>query len=119
MQRKVNILGTMWVVHTKVSAESDKELRDRFGYCSHMGHRIVIADLLTVEDWKEEPEDIREAQERQTMRHEVIHAFLDESGLRGSSNAVNAWAINEEMVDWIASQYPKIKKVFELLKCED
>lgn len=119
MQRKVNILGTKWVVYTKVPYESDKDLKGRFGYCSHMGRKIVIADLLTDEDWKDEPEDVREAQERQTLRHEIIHAFLDESGLKGSTAAVNAWAENEEMVDWIASQYPKIKKVFELLKCED
>ena len=36
-------------------------------------------------------------------------------GLTSSSNGVDCWAKNEEMVDWIAIQYPKIKKVFKQL----
>ena len=47
------------------------------------------------------------------LRHEIIHAFLNESGLSDSSNSVEAWAKNEEMVDWFAIQSPKIFKVFQ------
>lgn len=43
-----------------------------------------------------------------TIRHELIHAFLYESGLNGST-----WSDNEDMVDWFANQIPKIEMVEE------
>ena len=48
----------------------------------------------------------------------MIHAFLAESGL--SANALSnytSWAENEEMVDWIAIQFPKILEVFKEADC--
>lgn len=47
----------------------------------------------------------------QVVRHEVVHAFLFESGLGNDS-----WAANEEIVDWIAAMFPKLKDAFEQLK---
>ena len=43
-------------------------------------------------------------------RHEIIHAFLYESGLASSCD----WAC-EEMVDWLAIQAPKLFKEFKTL----
>lgn len=40
---------------------------------------------------------------RHVLRHEVVHAFLYESGLDNQ-----AWAENEEIVDWISIQLDKI-----------
>ena len=40
-------------------------------------------------------------------------------GLTSSSNGVEKKKKNEEMVDWIAIQYPKIKKVFQQLGCDE
>ena len=45
--------------------------------------------------------------DKSVLRHEIIHAFLDECGLMSSSE----WARNEEMVDWFALQWHKINKV--------
>ena len=42
------------------------------------------------------------------LRHEIIHAFLFESGLECNSLKTYNWAENEEMVDWFAIQSPKI-----------
>lgn len=48
------------------------------------------------------------------LRHEIMHAFLNESGLSDSSNRFDgAWAKNEEMVDWLAIQSPKIFSTFK------
>ena len=45
---------------------------------------------------------------------EVCFAFFNESGLASSSFGIEGpWAKNEEMVDWIALQGPKIYKVWE------
>lgn len=50
------------------------------------------------------------------LRHEILHAFLFESGLDASSIATyGAWAINEEMVDWFAIQSPKIFAAYQNL----
>lgn len=47
--------------------------------------------------------------DKSISRHEIIHAFLDESGLMNSSE----WARNEEMVDWFALQWYKIAEVIK------
>lgn len=118
MEKKVNILGTTYAVHTSVDVNSDPSLKNLFGYCCATERKIVIADMNTIENWKGESNESKAEIVRQTMRHELIHAFLAESGLRGSTNDVQAWATNEEMVDWIAIQYPKMKKIFAELGCE-
>lgn len=45
-------------------------------------------------------------------RHEIIHAFLYESGLD-----VESWARNEEIVDWLALQIPKMVRIFKEVNC--
>jgi len=48
-------------------------------------------------------------------RHEIVHAFLYESGLDCNSLKQYNWAENEEMVDWFAIQGPKIFKIYKEL----
>ena len=50
---------------------------------------------------------------RQVTRHEIIHAFLFESGLDISSGKADNWAVNEEMVDWFCIQIPKIQRCMQ------
>lgn len=50
-----------------------------------------------------------EIQEQKNIRHEIVHAFLFESGLAENSD----WAQNEEMVDWVAKQGPKLLKAWQ------
>ena len=118
MVKTVSILGTKYKVHTGVPVSNDKDLENRFGYCSYNEHRIVVADLNTISGWTNESESVKLIQTNATLRHEIIHAFLFESGLNGSSTSVESWACNEEMVDWFAMQMPKMIKVFEQLGCE-
>lgn len=40
--------------------------------------------------------------------HEIVHAFFFESGLGGESD----YAQNEELVDWIARQGPKLYRAW-------
>lgn len=84
------------------------------GYCNSFAKEIVVCDLSTKEDWKDETKEMIDICQKQTLRHEIVHAFLSESGLQ--SNAHNnewSWAYNEEMVDWIALQGIKIYKAWE------
>lgn len=60
----------------------------------------------------------QESYYKKVLRHELMHAFLNESGLSANSTVPDcAWAKNEEMVDWFAIQSPKIFKVFSEAGC--
>ncbi len=109
----INILGTYYTVIVKKHDE-DPQFEHNDGYCSSFAKEIVICDLKSRDEWKDEPDKtISEAQKR-TLRHEIVHAFFEESGL--AQNAIcpdKAWARNEEMIDWIAIQGEKIYKAWK------
>lgn len=111
---KINVLGTEYNVTIKKYDEDETFKRyEVSGYCSYTDHEIVLCDMATFPDWENETDRVRESQMRTTLRHEIVHAFLGESGLSANSNESDAWARNEEMVDWIAIQGPKIYKAWQ------
>lgn len=114
---KINILGTDYEIKMKVKQEDDKQLENRLGYENPLKKQIVIADIKNLEGWKDEPDECIREEEKLTLRHEIIHAFFEESGLSWSSLQVQNWSVNEEMVDWIAIQFPKILKAFKDADC--
>ncbi len=79
------------------------------GYCDHTSKMICIEDGSSYKDDIDVSDKI-EVLLKQTLRHEMIHCFLHESGLDFSSD----WAKNEEMVDWFALQFPKLLKAMAL-----
>ena len=88
------------------------------GYCDNNKKYIAILNLKSLPEWENEPEQSIIRQEKEAIRHEIIHAFLNESGLGWNTFAQEkAWAKNEEMVDWIAIQFPKILKAFKDADC--
>ena len=107
--KKINILGTEWKII--ICKEEESELLN--GKC-----RDGATDDSTRTIWICEKKEGCELQDyemwkRLTLRHEIFHAFLFESGLDASSHWYSgAWATNEEMIDWLAIQSPKIFKVF-------
>ena len=110
MKNKVNILGTEYKVEFR-SIEKDANLKNCDGYTD------VSVNLIVCLDKKREDGDIVNIKSNQhrVLRHEIIHAFMHESGLWFNSGSVENWAVNEEMTDWIAIQFPKIYKVFKEL----
>ncbi|WP_342756748.1 hypothetical protein [Kineothrix sedimenti] len=108
----VNILGTKYEISEEDFDQPELKGKNRSGYCFFSAKKIVIEDLNTDDDWKVEPIEIQRYQRGNILRHEIIHAFLFESGLIQNSAECNAWAVNEEMVDWLALQSPKIYRVF-------
>lgn len=105
--RKVKILGAEWTVQYRDKSEDPLlELYD--GYTDNSTRTITVRNGL---DENSEIKDF-DSFRRSITRHEVIHAFLYESGLDTDSHSpIGAWAVNEEMVDWIAIQLPKIADV--------
>lgn len=112
MKDKINVLGTEYSIIFKddeeVCKDMDVPVGECGGYCNAYNHSIVIARLDKCEDG----DIVRETLQKENMRHEITHAFLNESGLSDNSNKAECWAKNEEMVDWFAIQSPKIYKVF-------
>ena len=117
MTKSVRILGATYKVRLCVPYDKDPSLKGRFGYTSFPDKLIVIADICTIPGWEEASDNEFLDTFCTTIRHEIIHAYLAESGLTGSSNSVENWAMNEEMVDWFAIQFPKILETFEKLDC--
>ncbi len=109
---KVNILGTEYTVEKHDFNDPELKNKNRMGYCFYDAKQIVYEDLDTDDDWKNESVEVKENREKTTLRHEIFHAFLFESGLAQNSDECRAWAVNEEMIDWFAIQSPKIYKVF-------
>jgi len=102
----ISILGTEWSVLER-SAKDDPLLTDCDGYCDWTTKRIVVEREM------EGNLGNMDVYVRKVKRHEIVHAFLDESGLAESSGETSAWARNEEMVDWIARTGPKIFKAWQ------
>ena len=121
MTRMVDILGTEYRIEThKVSEDSYLKENHLAGYCCEDNKLIVIADMSEEEYFTGMDEVAQKVYYKKTLRHEVIHAFLNESGLSDNASIpVFAWAKHEEMVDWIAIQFPKIRKVFAKVGCDE
>ncbi|MCR8969281.1 hypothetical protein [Facklamia sp. 7083-14-GEN3] len=105
---KVNVLGTEYTVIQESDDERGKlSIQSNYdGYCDFTSKTIYISDIS--EDNGYIKDNLLEHRNR-TIRHELVHAFLYESGLDHNSD----WARNEEIVDWVAIQFPKLKTMFE------
>jgi len=101
--KTVDVLGVPYAIIEGNKAK-DPALEKADGYCDHTVKVCVIDNLLKTPD---SVADI-EAYKKQVTRHELIHAFLFESGL-----GCESWGGNEEIVDWIAFQFPKMLHAFE------
>lgn len=114
LKNSVNILGTKYTITIK-DYKDDKffQLDEAAGYCAFTDKAIVICNMETFPNWDNESERACENSMKTTLRHEIIYAFLNESGLAANSNETEAWARNEEMVDWFAIQGPKIAKIWQ------
>lgn len=107
----VDILGTRYTIRKGVTEKEIPGLSTSDATTDWSSKIIYIREYRKssgLEDFK--------MYEKSVIRHEVVHAFLYESGLDSCSERFDeGWAVNEEMVDWIAIQFPKICKVFEQL----
>ena len=112
--KKVNILGTDYKIIVKRYDEDEAFARRGIdGYCNGLTKEIVLCDMATYNGWEyEDGETIKQAN-KLVLRHEIVHAFFNESGLMDSAFSVeNPWSKNEEMIDWIALQGEKIYRAW-------
>ena len=111
----VNILGSDWVIHVTDLVKSPIYSRFKVdGLTLSDTKEIVITDCSYADSWTSDREKVTFF--KKVARHEIIHAFLAESGLEECTLQYNkAWSQNEEMIDWFAIQLPKIFNVYKEL----
>lgn len=97
--KKINILGTEYILIRR-DTKDDVKLANNNGYCETYSKKLVVANI---DDDEQNLENVEMFVDK-VIRHEIVHAFLHESGLDNNSD----WARNEEVVDWIALQLPRL-----------
>lgn len=101
---KTNILGKEYIINLNTPREI---LTDCDGTCSRYDKTISMVDIDEIFDGGG-TEIGRRERYAEGLRHEIIHAFFEESGL-------DEYSENEELVQWLAIQFPKIAEVFGIL----
>lgn len=107
-EKAVQILGITY----SITYASKRELPKRFDDCD--GETDEFTKEIFVNDQSDDEGVSHTIKNKSALvmkdtRHELIHAFLCESGLAENSD----WAQNEEVVDWIARQFPKLFETFK------
>ena len=100
---KVNILGSEWTVRSATEAE-DPRLEGKNGFTDWTTRLICLerelqGDIGSMETYM-----------NKVIRHELIHAFMDESGF-GDCFEHKDFGQEETVVDWFAYQMPKIMEL--------
>lgn len=101
----INILGSQYTITRN---HNDPRLENIDGFCDETTKEIVV-ETYEGDDGKPGIKAKLDVQRKKNVRHELVHAFLFECGLAENSD----WAQNEELVDWIAIQGPKIWKAWQ------
>lgn len=100
----IDILGTKYKIVKNAEEKDYPQLKECDGFTDFSIKKIVVADF----DKDESSIDDLEWYKNKVLRHEIVHAFIHESGLAENCD----WARNEEMTDWIAIQFEKMLRVF-------
>lgn len=107
MDKTVNILGTFYNISVR-SENEDMLLKNCDGYCDKTTKQIVVLKVNKDNSTLHNPDWYS----KKVLRHEIVHAFLIESGLQENVN----WD-EELIVDWIAAQGQKVYKAWQEADC--
>lgn len=102
---KIDVLGTEYTVTYKRPHE-DTLLETALGYCDPTSKTIIILDHKP-EDRRTQTYDRPDIAMSNALRHELVHAFLYESGLE-------AYYEDEVLVNWISLQFDKLREAFSI-----
>lgn len=97
---KINILGTDYDI---ILDNENPKMKDSDGFCEWVAKKIIITDSYRND------EDVLENIDEyihKVIRHEAFHALFAEMGIK-------KWMQDEELVDMLAMQYPKIRAIMD------
>ena len=99
--QRIDILGTVYEIRYEDLLDADYD-----GRCDYTSKTIIIRN-----DNENCLGDFKRLQKRQ-LRHEIIHAFMAESGLQANWQHAEQFGHDETTVDWFAIQHEKIHEAF-------
>ena len=100
----ISILGELYTIYIR-RTEDDANLKDSDGYTDFSAKEIVMRDINSISFTIKNPM----VYWNKVLRHEILHAFIRESGICEYFDEMD----EEQIVDWVAYQFPKIQKVYE------
>ena len=109
---KINVLGTEYDVDLLEERDETMQAMNCDGYVDDSIKEIKVLKIKKDNDVTKKKEPIK--YQNTILRHEIIHAFLYESGIDSGMQFHN-----EECVDFFAMQLPKIIKIFEESNCKE
>lgn len=109
--KTANILGTEYKIIFDVPDEEMPE--DADGCMDQSIQTIKIAEFESDRNTIQDMDSYR----KKVLRHEIVHAFLYESGMWNNSGSTNCWGMDETITDWIAIQSPKLFQAFKEADC--
>lgn len=105
IMKKINMLGTEYSIET----DDTLEKTGIDGLCKEYNKQITIRNLGSMLN-NDDSTDTKKIRFNEVLRHEIIHAFFCESGLDNYNN-------DEQLVSWIANQFPKLVQTFKEADC--
>ncbi len=109
---KINVLGTEYDVELLEERDETMQAMNCDGYVDDSIKEIKVLKIKKDNDVTKKKEPIK--YQNTILRHEIIHAFLYESGID-----LGMQFHSEECVDFFAMQLPKIIKIFEESNCKE
>ena len=106
---KINVLGTTYTVYAQTENENSN-LHCADAYCDTSVKEILINSEFDKDATIAKPEYYL----KKIVRHEIIHAFMYESGLDEQATFDDEHF--EQMVDWIAIQHEKLHAIYQQLE---
>lgn len=103
---KINIMGTEYEYFR--DDLNNPELSTSDGYCMIYDKAICVRERRYLAGESEKAKMLRE---EHVIRHEVVHAIAEETGVE--------YGENEALVDWIAKVIPHVNKALEDIKNGD
>ncbi len=106
-----DVLGSKWTLWFEDESSSPRYQKHN-GWCDNSTKQCHVCYRTKNEMMPENPYEFYNS----IARHEIIHAFLYESGIVNAAIIrTNKWCKDEMMIDWMAAQMPKIYEVFKQL----
>ena len=106
---RIDILGTEYEL-IETTEQEDVRLDGHDGWCGIYDKEILIEKNIFPNCHESTIELSRSERSKYAKRHEIVHAYFNESGL-------DNYSANEQLVAWIAVQFPKMLKTFQAAGC--
>lgn len=101
---KINILGTDY----DIIVDKELQMTKNDGYCDKYSKEIRVRPITGMLN-DSNNDELKRMRFEEVVRHEIVHAFLFESGL-------DEYSCDELFVDWIAIQLPKMASALKGLE---